>query len=286
MKKIICKLLPLLLVFTLMPLTVSAHNGKTDAYGGHYDRSTGEYHYHHGFPAHQHYDTDGDGSQDCPYDYADQTNRSDGSSSGAYHYSAAASDVSKPPGSNAVAKEKAVPVYRIPIWAFGILTLFSAAIVILALTLKSKINALQAKTASHRKELQENRTALRKKLLELDVGFQSIRGPDYLYFLLDVPEGDSVGSDGLPRHTDSTPHMWGEKYTFYISDSGKKYHTVSCRYSGSIPINAYYLHGSRNLEPCSFCRPSLPDMQWYIQFRKIQRFKESYMNEQKDRSNI
>ena len=31
-----------------------AHSGRTDANGGHWDHSTGEYHYHHGYPAHQH----------------------------------------------------------------------------------------------------------------------------------------------------------------------------------------------------------------------------------------
>ena len=31
-----------------------AHSGRTDDAGGHYDRSTGEYHYHHGYSAHQH----------------------------------------------------------------------------------------------------------------------------------------------------------------------------------------------------------------------------------------
>lgn len=40
-----------------------AHSGKTDSSGGHYDSSTGEYHYHHGYPAHQHNE---DGS--CPYE--------------------------------------------------------------------------------------------------------------------------------------------------------------------------------------------------------------------------
>lgn len=31
-----------------------AHRGKTDSEGGHYDHDSGEYHYHHGYPAHQH----------------------------------------------------------------------------------------------------------------------------------------------------------------------------------------------------------------------------------------
>lgn len=51
----------------LFPASVFAHAGKTDANGGHFDLSTGEYHYHHGFPAHQH--TDGY----CPYNFEDET---------------------------------------------------------------------------------------------------------------------------------------------------------------------------------------------------------------------
>lgn len=46
-----------------------AHPGRTDSAGGHTDKSTGEYHYHHGYPAHQHYDMDGDGVPDCPYEF-------------------------------------------------------------------------------------------------------------------------------------------------------------------------------------------------------------------------
>ena len=38
-----------------------AHPGRTDSQGGHTDRTTGEYHFHHGYPAHQHEDRDGDG---------------------------------------------------------------------------------------------------------------------------------------------------------------------------------------------------------------------------------
>jgi len=49
----------------------SAHSGRTDDQGGHYSGSG--YHYHHGYPAHDH--TDGV----CPYDFDDQTNTSQSS---------------------------------------------------------------------------------------------------------------------------------------------------------------------------------------------------------------
>ena len=45
----------------LFMIPSSAHSGGTDANGGHY--KNGEYHYHHGYPAHQHVDGE------CPYDF-------------------------------------------------------------------------------------------------------------------------------------------------------------------------------------------------------------------------
>lgn len=69
-----------------------AHPGDTDSNGGHYDRSTGEYHYHHGYPAHQH--TDGK----CPYDFDDRTGWNSGSSSGGSDSASRPNRRTAPPG--------------------------------------------------------------------------------------------------------------------------------------------------------------------------------------------
>ena len=74
MKRIFCIVLSVMILFLAFAIPITAHSGKTDAVGGHYDSSTGEYHYHHGYPAHQH--TNGK----CPYDYNDKTNHSSGGS--------------------------------------------------------------------------------------------------------------------------------------------------------------------------------------------------------------
>ena len=51
----ISKLLSVCLVcLCLLCSAADAHSGRTDANGGHWNRKTGEYHYHHGYPAHQH----------------------------------------------------------------------------------------------------------------------------------------------------------------------------------------------------------------------------------------
>jgi hypothetical protein len=49
-------------VLTLLCVNVYAHSGGTDWRGGHNDNSTGGYHYHHGYPEHQH------PNGVCPYD--------------------------------------------------------------------------------------------------------------------------------------------------------------------------------------------------------------------------
>lgn len=68
------------LALTLPLLAVSAHPGRTDSGGGHTDSDTGDYHYHHGYPAHEHYDVDNNGQIDCPYDFDDKTGENSGHS--------------------------------------------------------------------------------------------------------------------------------------------------------------------------------------------------------------
>ena len=75
MRKRIQYVLLVAALLSTLTLVCVAHSGKTDGSGGHYNRSTGEYHYHHGYSAHDHYDMDGDGDKDCPYSFADQTNK-------------------------------------------------------------------------------------------------------------------------------------------------------------------------------------------------------------------
>ena len=72
MKRFISFLLTALIML-LVSRTATAHPGRTDGNGGHTDHSTGDYHYHHGYPAHDHYDMDGDGDLDCPYTFKDNT---------------------------------------------------------------------------------------------------------------------------------------------------------------------------------------------------------------------
>lgn len=61
MKKLVC-FLSIAVIMLVSVVTAFAHPGRTDSKGGHYDRDTGEYHYHHGHSAHQHK------NGECPYE--------------------------------------------------------------------------------------------------------------------------------------------------------------------------------------------------------------------------
>lgn len=75
MKKLVIVFLVILFLFSSALLAL-AHPGNTDIRGGHRDSDTGRYHYHHGYPAHQH------PNGECPYDFEDKTASTDLGSSG------------------------------------------------------------------------------------------------------------------------------------------------------------------------------------------------------------
>lgn len=64
------KIISILSCIVVLTVTASAHSGSTDKNGGHYDHAAEEYHYHHGFAAHQHPDGI------CPFETDDSQNQS------------------------------------------------------------------------------------------------------------------------------------------------------------------------------------------------------------------
>jgi hypothetical protein len=52
----------LVVLVAIMSCCAYAHPGRTDSQGGHTNHETGEYHFHHGYPAHQH------PNGECPYE--------------------------------------------------------------------------------------------------------------------------------------------------------------------------------------------------------------------------
>ena len=81
MKRIALIVMVFVLSISIASVSI-AHSGRTDGNGGHWNHSTGEYHYHHGKPAHDHV------NGVCPYDFEDTTNHSSGASQSSVKHTA------------------------------------------------------------------------------------------------------------------------------------------------------------------------------------------------------
>ena len=344
MKRIILSIFLVLLLLSI-PLSVSAHAGKTDSQGGHTDWSTGEYHYHHGYPAHDHYDMDGDGILDCPYDFVDKTNHSSsGSSSSGYTGYSLPAIETRPLPTFPKATDSTVPIktqsknesgeetmssfwkYLIGAMIITIVVLLfklwsrNEDIKILKRDSENTIEWLRKKSQQETDKIKseyENRiSSLEGSLRHKDESFTNMRnnllsqieqsksetkklksslksdltcfdsifrekcGDNYLYKLFGAPKGDYVCGDNLPSTLDGSPSYWGDKYTFYTSSKGIKYHSKNCRHVGnySIPVNSYTIYSSQGeYVPCQQCKPELPDLNWYISYRLLIEFRSTYL---------
>lgn len=248
MKRRILSLGIALLIVFLLSTVVFAHPGQTDADGGHYDRSTGEYHYHHGYPAHQH-----TGGQ-CPYDFDDRTGWNSG-----------------PSGSKSKEREKSSSPFRVII-----IVLASLGALVFVVSTPARIR--------HRRETQAKREHLARDVKKLSVQFSDLkRQRDTLRSqllasevrpiskLVDIPPWSFFGSDGLP-HYDNPSDPGLDIYEFVLNTSTGVYHKPSCHHAQySFTINYVdmlrypYLHG-KTLRPCSVCCPEKPLLAWYYEY--------------------
>lgn len=301
------------LLLHIFVLTASAHTGRTDSNGGHYDWSTGEYHYHHGYPAHDHYDMDGDGFLDCPYDFDDRTGENSGGSSGSSSGNAgidawekykrenpdlfSQSSVTKPTHQSIDFTEKSDTgldttiaqvsteggASIVEIWKVCVLIAFFGAIfTIMCFILRYQVLEKRKQKIQFEKDIQNERTLFGKYLEEMNSELVKRYGESYLYKFCDAPPGDYVGSDGLPTSQLTYDYKWGRKYTFYLGGYpayNRKYHKFSCRYADHLfPINAFSIKQNRynNYLPCAICKPSLPDTRWVNKFLRCKAFLTEY----------
>lgn len=155
-------------------LVVYAHPGRTDANGGHWDNSTGEYHYHHGYSAHDHYDMDGDGAADCPYNFADKT---DYNSSSSTHRSNASNSNSyydnNPPETVTVYKDREV-IKEVPFtppwikWTLAITLIWTICLSVSGKWKKQEISELEEKVRNQAEEAKQQKEANAAALLKKD----------------------------------------------------------------------------------------------------------------------
>lgn len=265
MKRRILSICIALLSIFLLSSIAFAHPGKTDEDGGHYDYSTGEYHYHHGYPAHQH-----TGGQ-CPYEFDDRTGWNSGSSGSQNVSDGRTSRDSGVSDFKSEAHEKSSSPFRV----FVVVLAALCALVFVVRTSarirhrreeKAKREQLTRdakKLSTQLSDLKRRRNALRSQLISSEV--------QPISHLVDIPIWSFIGNDGLPHYSDpGNPDL--DIYEFALKTSTGVFHKPTCRYATYLPKRNYiemlrYPNlRARALRPCSFCCPEKPPLVWYYEY--------------------
>lgn len=258
MKRKILLLFIVLLVFVFAK-NASAHSGRTDGKGGHYDHSTGEYHYHHGYPPHDHKDMDGDGKVDCPYKFDDQTDHNSGTENsgngGGSNSGAVANPPTNPPKQPQISEGKD---HSGNIWVT--VYLWIIVLVILAFCWRG-ISTIFSILAERRKQKKENKRILEK------IGIPNLK----------VPWDISLVEDGLPICGDKSEYAPHGEYTMYLSGNGGMFHAKYGCSNARKPVHLF--EAFEKYKPCGKCAKNvirtIPE--WYktIQDKQKDQTKES-----------
>lgn len=274
-----------------LPVAV-CHPGRTDENGGHYDHSTGEYHYHHGFPAHRHI------NGICPYDFVDRTGAgSSGGGTVAAEGISPAGDGNSSPVSETGMQETTLELFLKAAAGCGILFLICA-------ILASAVRWIQVwKTRKtylppYQGQRQSKPDGLSDQAKEDFRGDPSVKGADnpgdaaYGVHAVQSPgavyrdlyEGRSIWElagvpDGVYFDTQDLPHTQDcqceeDPFVVWASANGGSYHRPGCRMAGdAAPVNICLAIRSGKCA-CKVCTPMerLPTfVEQYQRLRRIQR---------------
>lgn len=254
MKRRILSLGIALLTVFLLSTVAFAHSGRTDSKGGHYDHSTGEYHYHHGHPAHQH-----PGGQ-CPYILKQEK------------------------------QEKTQATFRIVIIVVVSAGIIIAALIHFRHRRKAKVESLRL---ARMRSLEEARQfqALRDSIPEFKSQINAL-WRDYIELqtsllteqvlsprvIAKVPEDSFLGSDGLPHQFGANTNT-EDKFYFAVNESTSVLHRPSCIYARGLPLRnimdiyrpaPYSPYPYQRPRPCLRCKPQIPNTAWVRLYRDLQ----------------
>lgn len=280
------KWIALVLAVTLCIGSASAHPGRTDANGGHYNHSTGEYHYHHGYPAHQHIDGV------CPYDYDDRTGWNSGSSGqekGLYYLDGTPverKNETKPKPEPKSKKSQIGGLIALGAFVviFFILPLLSAIIEGISWQLekrkkqvKQEPQALPRPNPTKPKPVQTPMRTISKEerehMIQADA-YREMCGGRSIREMAEVPENVYFDTFDRPNTLNCDPP--DDPFFVYVTKNGASYHLRTCRLAKTAsPMNICQAM-AEGKQPCKLCRPmeKLPD--FAVRYRELKRIQREY----------
>lgn len=228
-------------------LGVSAHSGKTDAQGGHYNHATGEYHFHHGFPAHQHV------NGVCPYDFEDRTGESSGTDG---EEKLNFTDVTGPGTSGEQSEQKVSPLASSIAFFIKNIGVFVLPFVALAFW------------NVYRKQKQE-----RKQFLEEKRKYEALYSGKSMWEEAKVPNGAWFDDKGYPHR--KAPGTLDE-FAVFITKSGACYHRHTCPMARNGRLVNLCEAKSYGKSPCARCHPPGDLPEWVKTYQRLRWIQKKY----------
>lgn len=234
-------LLVLVLALLLLASPVSAHPGRTDANGGHYDHSDGSYHYHHGYSAHQH------AGGTCPYNFDDQTGANSGTpSSGNSAHSSSGSSASSPSKKHNSFLSSVLNYIELAVFVLlcGPYLVYVAFLLVMVLS------------PSPRKRKKKTRPS-------------APQPPHRTAAVPPAPTKATLPPASTPPAVEKTPlsadihrdaNDW-DFFTVFISPTGTTFHTnAECVFTHTTPVSLPHAVLGLDQKPCAYCARTHPDV--------------------------
>ncbi len=275
------KWIALVLAATLCIGSASAHPGRTDANGGHYNHSTGEYHYHHGYPAHQHIDGV------CPYDYDDRTGWNSGSSGqekGLYYLDGTPverKNETKPEPEPKKSQTGGLIAFWAAVFIFFVWPMLSAIAEGIS-WYREKRNqktppAMPELKPAKPKPVQPPMRTISKEerehMIQADA-YREMCGGRSIREMAEVPENVYFDTFDRPNTLNRDPP--NDPFFVYVTKNGASYHLRTCRLAKTAsPMNICQAM-AEGKQPCKLCRPmeKLPD--FAVRYRELKRIQQEY----------
>ena len=277
-----------LIVFAiyLFSIVVFAHPGRTDENGGHWNRKTGEYHFHTGEYAWNGSSGNSSSSDDSnfvpPYDpptnnpYLSETNEDEDQKTkdflpvvvGAFIITAfsifAVYILIREPEAGCLS----FSILFLALQFIGPLFAMSAAVVVITVLSTVVLFIIICVLKSLYKKITNKLYLYETAVIEYE---DFLSRKETLTTAPTIPQQYEIGDDNLPKEKGTED--WGKSLTFYKSLSGKKLHQKYNCGNATTKVHLFQYRNYRNFKEmlCKNCSvQNLPEMRWYNDFLKYQ----------------
>lgn len=263
------KLITIIIITLLLPFVAFAHPGSLDANGGHYNRKTGEYHYHSGIHK---YGTSSSSTTKTYYPYTPKPT-----------VNATQAPTTKPVTITTATPEPKAE--KRPLWEkILLISLFvllatgpviEIAILLYTLFFEGLFMTLYDWIKERIYDAKLTRTTKKVAPEQPKPTVQvKTEPPQQQKKIVTVPSGYAIGSDGLPYKI-NRQYGWGREFNVFVTNNGEHYHRSKCKtIKGKKRKLMHRYNAIKRYEPCAYCKPKGYIDNWFIDYKGADRGKD------------